>query len=710
MQQLESTIIAVQSGQALFGLILVALLLAFLAQYKHRFLGHWALSFLAMALHFASPLVMVKLISGDLLESAHLSTLAAFSLVMAYLHVIFLIMGASEAVADRPVRSSRPASMATVARIVAANVAAIVAAIAIAVAAGMGNFYLLHVHPAGILNEWLVHYSLSHVFTGLAFLVAAAMLWRSLRRLNQISTYLVPLIFGLYGVYMFHLSTGSFVLAPGLHLAPTLEQGAIGLVLQVLIGYSIIIWLLEIERRGASLAQSKAVNAEERLVHFHMHDASTGLPNRRQLQNQLSIEIRAATKKHSRVAVLSIGIHRFQLLNQALGFEQTDKLIRKLIQRLQTAIPIHAVLGRTGERDFLIILPDAGQRDRLIVKARKLLAECTKPFSLGGQDLFLSVSGGLCFAPDDEIDAVALIRIAQHAQIRAASDGEPLIVHHSAGEPSEPHDLFQLERELRRGVAEGQFVLHFQPLIGIRQRRIIGFETLLRWHHPERGLLTPGSFLQEAVRLGVLDELEDQILEQALGQLSEWQEDLSLPPISASVNLSAQRFQQPDLADKLTGMCKRMKVDPVDLHLEITESTAMEDFEAGLNTIAKLRDLGCKICLDDFGTGYSSLSHLRRLQVDYVKLDRSFITNLERDPRERDLTRAIVDLIHSLGMTVLAEGVETRQQLGYLLSCRVDVVQGYLLGRPLPVETWRGALDRPKLVLDENQEPEPTDH
>jgi len=694
--QLESTIIAIQSGQALFGLILATLLLALLAQYKHRFLGHWALSFLAMAVHFASAAVIVKLVLDDLADPAYLPALAAFSLVMAYLHVIWLIMGAREAVTDRPVRVVWQAALI---------VLAIIAALLTSIASGLGTVELLPVLP-GIVTEWLVRYSLSHVVTGVAFLVTAAMLWRSMHRLNQLSAYLVPLTFGLYGAYMLHLSAANLVLLPGLHLAHTLHMGAIGLVLQVLIGYSIIIWLLEIERRGASLAQSKAVNAEERLIHFHMHDASTGLPNRRQLQDQLSIEVRAAVGKRSRVAVLSIGIHRFQLLNQALGIEQTDKLIRKLIQRLRTAVPPHAMLGRTGERDFLIILPDVGQRDRLNEKTRKLLAECAKPFSQDGNDVFLSVSGGLCFSPDDEIVAVALIRIAQQAQLRAASEGESLIVHQSADEASEPHDLFQLERELRRGVTEGQFVLHFQPLIGIRQRRIIGFETLLRWHHPQRGLLTPGSFLLEAVRLGVLDELEDQILEQALGQLAEWQQDLSLKSVSASVNLSAQRFQQPDLADKLAGMCQRMKVDPADLHLEITESTAMQDFEAGLNTIAKLRAMGCKICLDDFGTGYSSLSHLRRLQVDYVKLDRSFITNLERDPRERDLTRAIVDLIHSLGMTVLAEGVETRQQLGYLLSCRVDVVQGYLLGKPLPIEAWRGALERPELILDQDQESE----
>ncbi len=332
--------------------------------------------------------------------------------------------------------------------------------------------------------------------------------------------------------------------------------------------------------------------------------------------------------------------------------------------------------------------------------ARWILTESATPLSEEGKELYLSLSGGLCFAPDDEIDAVALINMAQQAQIRAAEAGETLMVHRAASDGDQPYDLLNLERELRAGVHEQQFCLYFQPLVSLRERRITGFETLLRWNHPERGILTPGSFLQEAERLGVLDELEDQILGQALGQLREWQNEVALPAVSVSVNLSAQRFQQAGLADKLSNLCDQYKIQPRDLHIEITESTAMDDFEAGLNTISALRELGCKVCLDDFGTGYSSLAHLRRLQVDYVKLDRSFLSNLDRDPQERDLTRAIVDLIHSLGMTVLAEGVETKQQLGHMIQCRVDVVQGYLLGRPGPATDYQGALERPHLVID----------
>lgn len=683
MQQVE-LMIALQAGQALFGLILAALLLAFLLEFRHPFLRHWALSCLAMACYFASSAgVIILIASGDFPPATRLS-LSAFSLAAAYLHVVWLMIGTWEAVAER---AARPLVHYLL--------------LVLALTAGVGTTLIQPFAPEAAELRHLLRFSLLHAVTGVAFIIAAGMLWRSLRDFPLLSSRLTPASFLGYGGYLMYVSAIS---AWTVHTGQTHWHiqylSLVGFLFLILIGYSIIIWLLEIERRRAMTAHQKAISAEERLVHFRMHDAATGLPNRRQLQDQLSSEIRSANSKRSRVGVLSIGIHRFNLVSQALGWNKTDNLIRRLASRLQQHSPKNTILGRVGERDFLLIMPDAGQREKTIERARQLLAQSTTPLMEEGKELFLSLSGGLCFAPDDEIDAVALINMAQQAQIRAAEVGESLMLHREGPANTHPHDLLNLERELRLGVQEHQFCLYFQPLISLRERRITGFETLLRWKHPERGILTPGSFLQEAVRLGVLDELEDQILDQALSQLSEWQNELSLPAISASINLSAQRFQQADLADKLARLCKEKKVNPKDLHLEITESTAMDDFEAGLNTISKLQALGCKVCLDDFGTGYSSLAHLRRLQVDYVKLDRSFITNLERDPQERSLTRAIVDLIHSLGMTVLAEGVETRQQLGYMIQCRVDVVQGFLLGRPAPAEEFRGVLDRPQLIIE----------
>ncbi len=682
MPQLE-LMIALNVGQSVFGLIMALLLLAFLREYGHGFLRHWSLSWAALAIYFASVAgLMTNMMSGGLSPAQRLS-LSGLSQAAAYLHVAWLMIGTWEAVRERRIGPNYHALL-----------------IALAVAIGIGTTMIQPFEADAARLRLLLRFTLLNAITGLAFIIAARMLSRALRDRQMLASKLTPMTFAAYGMYLVFLGGQSawinyFQSIPG-YIS---YLGMISFLLLIMIGYSFVIWLLEVERKRATSALERVQSAERRLVHLRSHDAATGLPNRRQLQDILFREIRAAAIERKRVGVLSIGIHRFSLVSQALGWNKTDALIRRLAGTIRRLAPKGAILGRVGDRDFLMIIPHAGHRQRVIAKAQEILAEGATQISEGGQRIYLSLIGGLCFAPDDEIDAVALINMAQQAQMRAAETGDSLMLHRVSQEQNQPHDLLKLERELRAAVSDGQFCLHFQPLVSLRARRITGFEALLRWNHPERGVLTPGSFIQEAERLGVLDDLEDQILTGVLTQIRDWQSDVSLPSITASVNLSAPRFQQPGLADKLSNLFDRFEVEPSKLHIEITESTAMEDFETGLNTISALRDLGCKVCLDDFGTGYSSLSHLRRLEVDYVKLDRSFLTNLDRDPRERDLTRAIVDLIHSLGMTVLAEGVENKQQLGHMIQCRVDVVQGYLLGRPAPAAEFRGAFDRPHIIL-----------
>jgi len=683
VQHLE-LMITLQAGQAILGLILSFLLVLFLIEFKHAFLSHWALSFLAMACYFGSITGLMLIMQLGGVPPAQRLALSGFSQVAAYLHVVWLMIGAWEAANEERIGPRIHFVL-----------------IVLAVFLGISTTLIQPFDADAAWLRLLLRYTVIHAVTGLAFILTASMLWRALKDLGMLSSRLTPLSFAAYGTFLLFLGGQSawinyFQTSP--FYVPYL--GLIGFLLLILIGYSIIIWLLEIERRRSATALKKVTSVEERLVHLRSHDAATGLPNRRQLQDMLFHEIRSAAVNRHRVGVFSIGIHRFNLVSQALGWSKTDSLIRRLAGQIRRLAPEGTTLGRVGDRDFLMILPHVGHRHKIIARARRILEDGGTQLSEGGKQIYLGLIGGLCFAPDDEIDAVALINMAQQAQMNAAEAGETLMLHRVNPEGSQPHDLLQLERELRAGVEQRQFCLYFQPLVSLRTRRITGFETLLRWNHPERGTLTPGSFLQEAERLGVLDELEDQILEGALGQLREWQSDFSLPRISASVNLSAPRFQQPGLADKLSNLFDRFEVEPGSLHVEITESTAMDDFETGLNTISALRELGCKVCLDDFGTGYSSLAHLRRLQVDYVKLDRSFLTNIDRDPQERDLTRAIVDLIHSLGMTVLAEGVETKQQLGHMIQCRVDVVQGYLLGRPAIAADYQGAFERPKIILE----------
>nr|WP_239056837.1 bifunctional diguanylate cyclase/phosphodiesterase [Wenzhouxiangella limi] len=460
------------------------------------------------------------------------------------------------------------------------------------------------------------------------------------------------------------------------------------------IGLSIVIWLLENEQERARTAKVKALSAEQRLLYFRTHDAATGLPNQRQVENLLSQEIlRTRASKDRRVAVLALGIHRFKAVSEAVGWHHTEDMMRDLTRRIREKLPERFILGRTGERDFIILMPNIRRREDAVGHAEKILARLRLPFHHGAQEFFLSVSGGMSIGPDHSDDAAVLLTQAHRAQLQSPPEARELMLHRTSSMDSGPGDLVHRETELRQACREGQFVLHFQPLISIRKRSIAGFEALLRWHHPTQGILGPDHFLQDAASLGVLDELEDQIFAQAMDQLAEWHGDLALAPVSVSINVSAERFQQPTLTDKLVEMCRTRGISPGYVDVELTEAAAITDFEAGLDTVQRLREQGIKVSLDDFGTGYSSLAHLQRLRVDYVKLDRSFVQGIEHDEQQLALTRAIVELIHSLNMKVLAEGVETRGQLGHLIQCRVDFVQGYLLGRPQPAEAYHDLLE-----------------
>jgi len=399
-------------------------------------------------------------------------------------------------------------------------------------------------------------------------------------------------------------------------------------------------------------------------------------------------------KPESKIGILSLGLHRFKVVSEAMGWRQTEDLVRELTRRIRDRQPQRFLLGRTGERDFLILMPDIRRRERAIAHATSILKHVRQPFKHNGHELVLKASGGLSFAPDDATTAADLIQYAERAQIQAAAGGDDLLLHRSRTDQPEPRDMLQVESELRRAHKRKQFKLFYQPLISIRQRCIIGFEALLRWEHPERGLLTRPIFSRTPPRWASSTNWKSSFSTARSPNWPTGTPTWRCLPVTVSINVSPQRFVQPDLPDRLSEICARHGVSPEFVNLEITENSAISDFEAGLETIGRLRERGIKVSLDDFGTGYSALAHLQRLKVDYVKLDRSFITGIEGDDRQLALTHAIVELIHSLDMQVVAEGVETREQLGYMIKCRVDFVQGFLLGKPLPAAAYRDMLEK----------------
>lgn len=675
--------IANQLAQGLASLLLAVLLWLFLRSRRQRYLLQLALSFSALTVSLIGGAVSLALSQhGDPLGlPRQLFSLVALTALPP--HLIWLWLGIHGGIRLKSFRIRREPQ-----RIIAGACAGLLLALLAGWLAARGLTGPAHG----------VRYAIPYLLGGATYIALSLVMFRARSQATefQISPLVAVLSFGAYGLHLVY-SAGltTWMVVQETFLPHSQYVGLVGLLLLMTIALSSVIWLLETEQRRVSSARDQARAAERRLLYFRTHDPATGLPNRRQMQDLLGREIlNLRDKPESQIGILALGLHRFKVVSEAMGWRQTEDLVRELTRRIRDRQPQRFLLGRTGERDFLILMPDIRRRERAIAHATSILKHVRQPFKHNGHELVLKASGGLSFAPDDATTAADLIQYAERAQIQAAAGGDDLLLHRSRTDQPEPRDMLQVESELRRAHKRKQFKLFYQPLISIRQRCIIGFEALLRWEHPERGLLNPAYFLQDASALGVLDELEEQLFDSAVAQLADWHADLALSPVTVSINVSPQRFVQPDLPDRLSEICARHGVSPEFVNLEITENSAISDFEAGLETIGRLRERGIKVSLDDFGTGYSALAHLQRLKVDYVKLDRSFITGIEGDDRQLALTHAIVELIHSLDMQVVAEGVETREQLGYMIKCRVDFVQGFLLGKPLPAAAYRDMLEK----------------
>ncbi|MGY6553558.1 MAG: putative bifunctional diguanylate cyclase/phosphodiesterase [Wenzhouxiangella sp.] len=685
MQVFELTI-ASQLAQAAASLLLAGFIWLILLSRRRRYLLQLALSFVALAGFLAFGAVALGLSQmGNPRGFARL-LFSLLSLSCLFPHLIWLWLGFRGAV-RHPVLPRRLQS----GLISLGAAAGALLALAAAYAAAQG-FWLM----AGSLRITIPYACAGIVYLGLA---AALYRVREIGNRGQISPLITVSAFAAFGLHwLLAASLATWMLARQTLVPLSQFTGLLGLILLVAIALSFVIWLLETEQRRAAEAREQARSAEKRLLYFRTHDPATGLPNRRQMYELLGRELlQLRDNPGQRIGILSLGLHRYKLMSESMGWQRTEDMMRALTLRIRDQLPERFLLGRTGERDFLILMPRVGQARQAQAHAERILDRLRQPFKEGGRELFLKCSGGVSLAPDHAGAAADLIRLAERAQLQAAGLGEPLLSHRSA-DGEDHRDMLQIEAELRAAQRNGEFKLHYQPLISIRRRCITGFEALLRWEHPQRGLLNPAYFLDDASSLGVLDDLEDQIFDQAISQLAHWNHDLTLGQINVAINVSAQRFIQPDLAQSLLERCQRYGVSPSLVTVEITESSAIGDFEAGLDSIARLRQHGMKVSLDDFGTGYSALAHLQRLNVDYVKLDRSFIVGIDQDQRQLALTKAVVELIHSMGIEVLAEGVETSTQLGHMIQCRVDYVQGFLLGRARPPEDHQQALERREIT------------
>lgn len=414
-------------------------------------------------------------------------------------------------------------------------------------------------------------------------------------------------------------------------------------------------------------------------------DRLTDLPNRWLVSERLEEAIRRAHRTHNKVAILFIDLDRFKQVNDNLGHQAGDELLKLVARRLRNCTRIADTVGRLGGDEFLVVAPDVADRGaaaRLADKIRHTLAE---PFRIQGQELYCGASIGITLFPDDGDVADELLRNADLAMYHAKRNPPHVYMFYDREMRERTSFTLGLECELRRAIAAKEFELHYQPKVELDGRRLVGAEALIRWRHPERNLISPNDFIPMAEETGLIWEIGGWTIKQACRQLAEWSER-GIHVDCLSVNLSPRQFQDARLIGFVETAVADAGIDPDRLELELTEGAMVGDIEKAITILNALKAIGVRLSIDDFGTGYSSLSYIKRFPIDTLKIDRSFVRDITRSSADPAIVGTIVNLAESLGFDTIAEGVETEQQADVLRAQRCTRVQGFLISRPLNVE------------------------
>jgi len=432
---------------------------------------------------------------------------------------------------------------------------------------------------------------------------------------------------------------------------------------------------------GSMMNISERKRLEEQLAHQAFHDALTGLPNRALFMNRLEHALAGATRHPSQAALLYLDLDRFKVVNDSLGHEVGDQLLIAVGERLRACVRPQDTVARLGGDEFTILLEGVGEMDQALRCARRVLDALNVPFTPSSHQVFTTASIGIALAVEGERPSM-LLRHVDIAMYRAKSKGKSRYEVYDPEMNAQAVQRLELETSLRWALEREEFVVFYQPKVELSTGRVMGMEALLRWQHPARGMVSPSEFIPVAEDTGLILPLGRWVLEQACRQAKVWQEQIFTDgPASVSVNLSARQFQDPDLAEEIGRVLGESGLDPRRLQLEITESVIMEHAEAAVSTLHSLKRLGVQIALDDFGTGYSSLSYLEHFDVDTVKIDRSFVRDLGRERGKTAIMEAVVTLSRALSISVVAEGIETVEQLSELRRLDCEHGQGYLFSR-----------------------------
>jgi diguanylate cyclase (GGDEF)-like protein len=432
---------------------------------------------------------------------------------------------------------------------------------------------------------------------------------------------------------------------------------------------------------------------DDRIHHIAFHDDLTALPNRLMLTERLDQALGRHRRAKMTLAILYMNLDRFKVINDSLGHEAGDILLCLVADRLRAQLREGDSLARLGGDEFVVLIENYGNSIALSACAQRLVEQLSAPFLLGKKDCHVTASIGISTFPADGSDSQSLLKAADVAMYRAKETGRNNYQYYLPSMNVHTLERLELESDLRHALERGEFFLHYQPKVEIASGLITGVEALLRWKHPIRGLVPPLDFIPLAEETGLIVPIGEWVLATACARTKSWQ-GRGLPKLSVAVNLSARQFADTMLLAKLTRIIHASGLDPSLLELEITESVVMSNGESAVSVLEKLKSIGVQIAIDDFGTGYSSLAYLKRFPIDILKVDRSFIRDIPADSGDMKITRAIIAMAHSLRLKVVAEGVETAEQMEFLGSQSCDAVQGYFLYRPLQEEELVDVLER----------------
>lgn len=427
------------------------------------------------------------------------------------------------------------------------------------------------------------------------------------------------------------------------------------------------------------------INAESKIQQLINYDSLTGLPNRSLLHDRLHLAIAQASREKQLLGVLMLDLDRFKSINETLGHRTGDKLLKAVAKRLHSCIRDSDTLARLGSDEYVAILAGVVHEESIATVAKKILALVAEPFYIDGNEIFSTCCIGIATFPTDGEDSYTLLKHADLAMYQAKEVERNNFQFFSREMNNMVLERMMLENSMRKGLERGDFFLVYQPQVDARSGKMFGMEALLRWNHPDMGLLPPDRFIPLAEENGLIIPIGEWVLRTACRQNKAWQEQ-GLPPVRVAVNLSAKQFGQYHLDEVVASTLLETGLDAEWLELELTESAIMKDADKNIALLTKFKEMGISVAIDDFGTGYSSLSYLKNFPISRLKIDRSFVRDITTNPDDAAIARIIIDIARALNLSVIAEGVETRAQMQFLSFNNCVEMQGYHFSRPVAAE------------------------